>query len=87
MEILDKTRESVRQANKEILSQGLGMVSSAFVLVAALAWNDAIRSLIMHYFKESGSLISQFIYAILVTILAVIIASRLNRLAQKFKNE
>ncbi len=85
MEILAKTKQSMRETNKQIISQGLGLVSSAFVLVAGLAWNDAVRSLIGRYFKAGSGIISQFIYAILVTIIAVIITVRLNNLAQKFK--
>lgn len=83
MEILDKTKESVKQTNKEIISQSLGLISSAFVLVAALAWNDAIKNLIMTYLKDRSGLISQFIYAIVVTAVAVIVTSRLNKILQK----
>lgn len=57
---------------KEVLEKLATLITSAFGLVAALAWNDAIRSL----FIDGGSL--QFlaeggpwIYALLVTILAV----------------
>jgi len=87
MEIIQKTKESVKEVNRQIFSQSLGMISSAFVLVAALAWNDAIRELISVYFKAAGSLISRFIYALIVTVIAVIVATRLNGIAEKLKNE
>lgn len=85
MEIITKTKETVKETNRHVLSQSLGMISSAFVLVAALAWNDAIRELISTYFKAGGGLISRIIYALLVTIVAVTVATRLNRLSEKYK--
>jgi hypothetical protein len=87
MEILEKTKQSIKETNKQILSQGLAMVSSAFVLVAALAWNEAIKNLIATYLKNDSGLISQFIYAGLVTVIAVLVTIRLNKLADKYKND
>jgi hypothetical protein len=86
MEILEKTKESVKETNKEIVSQALGMVSSAFVLVAALAWNDAIKDLITQYLKSDTGVVSRFVYAIIVTVIAVVITMRLNKIVQKFKD-
>jgi hypothetical protein len=50
------------------------LIATAFGLVAALAWNDAIRSL----FNEGGILFfvaayGVWVYAILVTIIAVLV--------------
>ncbi len=87
MEILNKTKEHVKETNKEIISQSVSLVSSAFILVAALAWNDAIKELITQYVKANGGLISRFIYAIIVTIVAVIITMRLNKILQKIKDK
>lgn len=75
--------EGVKQTNKQIVSQSLSLISSAFVLVAALAWNDAIKNLIMTYLKDRSGLISQFIYAIIVTTIAVIVTAKLNKIIQK----
>jgi uncharacterized membrane protein len=86
MEIIQKTKENVRETHKQVISQGVGMVSSAFILVAALAWNDAIRELISRYLKADSGLISRFIYAIIVTIIAAVITMRLNKIAEKYKD-
>jgi Family of unknown function (DUF5654) len=86
MEILDKTKDNLREANKQIIYQSLGLVSSAFVLVAALAWNDAIRELISQYLKAGNGLISRFIYAILVTAIAAVVTMRLNKISEKYKD-
>jgi len=86
-ELFEKTREEIRETNRQIISQGLSMVSSAFVLVAALAWNEAIKALISTYVKENSGLVYQFVYAAVVTIIAVIITVRLNKIAARYKDQ
>lgn len=49
------------------------LVISGFSLVAALAWNSAIQDLFKTFFKQSNGLIGQFLYAILVTVILVIV--------------
>ncbi|OGE74514.1 MAG: hypothetical protein A3K06_03860 [Candidatus Doudnabacteria bacterium RIFCSPHIGHO2_01_52_17] len=66
---------------KKILAESLSMMASAFALVAALAWNEAIKSLIERLVpKEGNNILSLFIYAAVVTILVVIVTSRLAKL-------
>lgn len=81
-----KITTHVKETNKQIITQTLGFISSAFVLVAALAWNDAIRELISSYFPSSSGLISRFIYALIVTGIAVIVTMRLSALGEKLKS-
>lgn len=72
---------------KEIVEKISTLVTSAFGLVAALAWNEAIQSL----FKEGGPLFplasfGPWAYAILVTVIAVIATVWVGRLADKAKS-
>lgn len=87
MEFLDKTKENVKQAHREAISQSLGLITSAFVFVAGLAWNDAIKNLISRYLPTNSGLISHFVYAIFVTIIAVVITMRLNQISKKYKTQ
>lgn len=48
------------------------LITAAFALVAALAWNEAIKALIAELFETSNDLVGMMVYAILVTVLAVI---------------
>ncbi len=48
------------------------LITAAFALVAALAWNEAIKALIAKIFDTSDDLVGMMIYAILVTIIAVV---------------
>jgi hypothetical protein len=44
-------------------------------LVAGLAWNDAIKNLIEYFFPlEKSSLLAKFVYAFIITLLAVLIS-------------
>lgn len=78
-----KISSDIRETNKQVLSQSFGLISSAFILVAALAWNEAIKELINAYFPHNSGVFSRLIYACVVTVIAVIVAIRLNKLATK----
>ncbi len=76
----------------EIIEKIAALITAAFGLVAALAWNDAIKAL----FKGpcgsegAGSLCSlssggPWVYAIIVTILAVIATIWIAKVAEKSK--
>lgn len=59
------------------------LIISAFSLVAALAWNEAITHIIEKFIQPGQSIISWLIYALLVTLIAVLVALYLSRLIQK----
>jgi hypothetical protein len=65
------------------------LMSGAMGLVAALAWNDAMRKLFERIFGTAGSgdITAMFIYAIVVTAAVVIITYRLTRFAEKIKDK
>jgi hypothetical protein len=49
------------------------LAAASLGLVAALAWNEAIKALIRKVLGEDDSLAGLFIYAILATAIAVIV--------------
>ena len=61
----------------------IALASAAFGVVAALAWNSAITALVKQIFGTGGQIVSLFIYAILVTILAVIVMVQLGKIAER----
>jgi len=63
------------------------LITAAFGLVAALAWNDTIKMAINKFFSEGSGLRSELIYAILVTVLAVLVTYYLGKLTQEAKEE
>lgn len=68
---------------KEYLKTMIQLATTAFGLVAALAWNEAISGLFASVFGEAGNLWSLFIYAIVITVAVVWITTRLGKLAEK----
>ncbi|MBI4836905.1 MAG: hypothetical protein HY813_00655 [Candidatus Portnoybacteria bacterium] len=55
-------------------NQALGYIVAAFGLVAGLAWNDAIKSLIEYLFPlAQNTLLAKFGYAVLITAVVVTI--------------
>jgi hypothetical protein len=62
----------------------IALASAAFGVVAALAWNSAITALFKQIFGTNGQIVSLFIYAVVVTIIAVIVMVWLARMAERY---
>ena len=61
---------------RKILNQISTMFTAAIALVAALAWNEAVQSVFKEInFFQDKKVISRFIYAIIITIIAVIVTT------------
>jgi hypothetical protein len=71
------------EVTKLIMETILGLITTAFAFVAGLAWNDAIQKLIESFIGTGDALPSLFIYAIVVTVVAVIVTVLLARVAGK----
>ena len=71
------------EVGKLIMETILGLITTAFAFVAGLAWNDAIQKLIEQMVGSGSALSSLFTYAIIVTIIAVVVTVLLARVAAK----
>ena len=71
------------EVTKLIMETILGLITTAFAFVAGLAWNDAIQKLIESVIGSGDAIPSLFIYAIVVTIVAVVITVLVARIAGK----
>lgn len=82
--MVSKQEESLHKA---LVSQMLQLATSGFGLVAALAWNSVIQTAIDDYIKPliggGSTLVSQLIYAAVVTALAVVITYQLTKLSKR----
>lgn len=85
--MFEKAKKETKKFKKQVARKTLTLVTSGFGLVAALAWNEVIKEFVAEYIKpffgESSGLISLLIYALLVTLLAVLITYNLARFAEK----
>lgn len=84
-------KQSQKRLHKEIVKQMVTLATSGFGLVAALAWNNVIQELVntvvKPYLPQGSTLISLFLYAGVVTILAVTITINLSKILEKMSNE
>lgn len=72
----------------ELIRELVALSTSGFGLVAALAWNETIQGFVKEFIEPripSSGLISKLIYAVLITILAVIITYQLSRISARFQ--
>ncbi len=78
--------EKERSFHIELASQMLTLATSGFGLVAALAWNSAIQQIVKDFIEPripGSGILSQVIYALIVTFLAVFITYQLSRLSSR----
>jgi len=91
MKTIKKTKKEIKKYQLAIIKQMLKLATAGFGLVAALAWNEFIRTFINDYLKTKlglgSGLISLAIYAVIVTILAVFVTLQLSRIAERLSQE
>jgi uncharacterized membrane protein (DUF106 family) len=72
-----------------ILKQMVTLSTSGFGLVAALAWNSVVQEVVTQYIKPylpaGSSFLSLLIYAMIITVLAVIVTYQLGKLVQRIE--
>lgn len=56
-----------------IVDKMSALITAAFGLVAALAWNEAIKAIFKEIFGTSDTVVPMLTYAIVVTVIAVIL--------------
>jgi len=71
----------------EVIEKLATLVTAAFGLVAALAWNGAIQAIFKQVFGTSEGVRPMLTYAIIVTIIAVLATIWIGKAAGKAKKE
>jgi hypothetical protein len=88
---MEKKKQKENRLDIEIMRQMLTLATSGFGLVAALAWNSLIQDLVNNYvkkwFPQGSSLLSLLIYAVVVTVLAVVITLQLSKILQRLESD
>lgn len=69
----------------EVVATMISLASAAFGVVAALAWNTAITSAFTEAFGKAARISALFVYAVVVTLVGVIVIVLLGRLAGRIK--
>lgn len=77
---MSKENKELNEFKAQAREKTAGLILAGFSFVAGLAWNEAIKSFIDSIFVlGQNTLWAKFIYAILVTVLIVIVSYLLNR--------
>lgn len=71
----------------EIIERLAALITAAFGLVAALAWNGAIRAIFERIFGTAEDMVAMIIYAVVVTLIAVLVTIWIARAAKRSKGE
>lgn len=69
----------------DVIEKLAALITAAFGLVAALAWNTAIQQIFKNLFGDASSIPVMLIYAIAVTIIAVLATIWIGKIAEKAK--
>ncbi len=76
------SRKGNKQVKEQVVDKLSAFITAGFALAAALAWNEAIQQTIKNIGLEKYG---PFFYAVIITILAVIMAVWIGRIAGKLK--
>ena len=82
------TTQEKRNLKIEVLEKMASLATAGFGLVAALAWNDAIKAVFAQFFPKPGDNIAALVgYALVITILVVIVTIQLGRAVNLAKKQ
>lgn len=81
----DDTKPEQKSTTIQIVETIAALMTAAFGFVAALAWNEAIKALVAEYVSPGDELTGMLVYAIVVTIIAVIAIVWIGRVLAKYK--
>ena len=88
MSHIEKIKKTGKEIKKEVNKKLITYITAGFGLVAGLAWNDAIKSLIEYFFPTTqNTMVAKFIYALAFTVFLAFITFYLNRLLNKEEAE
>lgn len=76
-----------RKMKVKILDKLAALLTAACGLIAALAWNGAIRAIFEELFDTADNITAMLVYAVVVTIIAVLAIIWVARSVKKAKGE
>jgi hypothetical protein len=80
---MKKAVKEIQKVGEEIQRTITILIMASFAFVSVLAWNEAVKSLFEAIFPDKGNLGLKFLYAIIITIITIIISKRLKIISKK----
>lgn len=85
---MPKLKQKIDRVEQEVKEKLVTYLGAAFGLVAGLAWNDAVKALIEFFFPlDRNGVTAKFVYALIVTLVLVIVTIVLQRIIRQKKEE
>ncbi len=74
MEPLDNLKNEGERIGSEVREKSMTYIAGGLGVVVGLAWNEAIKALIDHFypFSSANSIFAKFLYAIVLTVVIVV---------------
>ena len=88
--IVKKKSNKVVYEAKSTIVTSTSFIISSITLIAGLAWNEVIKALfskLQKFMSGWGETVGLFIYAVIVTIIAVVVISRLKKFQEAVGGE
>ncbi|MDD3679737.1 MAG: DUF5654 family protein [Candidatus Shapirobacteria bacterium] len=90
-EIKSKIQEELGEFQRTFIDELGKLITSAFGLLAALAWRGVIQEFVNVYIKKIfggvSGIISEVLFALIITLFAVVITWRITKLKKRLFNE
>ncbi|HZZ98544.1 MAG TPA: DUF5654 family protein [Candidatus Saccharimonadia bacterium] len=84
-----RSKHSITHLPSTFAVQTISLATSGFSLVAALAWNSVIQSVITDYVKpylgNNSGLLTALLYAVVTTLIAVAVGMQLSHIQEKLQ--
>ncbi len=84
---LKRFKNSMEEVKKEFKEKTITLILGGFGLVAALAWNEAIKTLFETLFPKKSELVGKFLYATIVTIVVVLVSLQFRKITKSSEKE
>lgn len=85
---VQKIKEESQKIQTEVRKQILSYMVGAFGMIAGLAWNEAIKSLIEYIFPMSrNTWLAKLVYAVIITIIIVSVTIVVTKFFSKKNSE
>jgi len=81
----EKAIKELRKLQKEMIDKFSTLNTTAFGCIVAFAWNGAVQAIFRNIFGITNEVIPSVTYAIVVTVIAVIVTIWISRLARRYK--
>jgi hypothetical protein len=65
-------KEQAQEMKGQVAETIATLMTTAFGLIAALAWNESIKAIILQFFQAGNGIVGLLMYAIIITIIAVL---------------